>query len=181
MNTKNIRDLMVSLDEYPQISSDATVYDAIMTLDRYQVNRPPERQAYRAVLVADSNRNIVGKIGQLAFLKALEPRFRPEDARNELEIAGVSDDHISTMMDSIRLVMNGFTNLGARAKSVKVSSVMHPVAESIDIESGLAEAVHKLIEYQTLSLLVMEKGNVVGLIRLSDLLDEITREIRDEK
>lgn len=181
MSAKNVRDLMVSLDEYPQVPSDASVYDALMTLDKYQANRPPGRQAYRAVLIVNSTGKIIGKIGQLAFLKAVEPRYHPEDDFDELESAGVSEDHISTMMDTMRLVMNDFSDLRARAETVKVSKVMHPVTEGIDIDSNLAEAIHMLIKYQTISLLVKENGKIVGLIRISDMLDEITREIKEDE
>ena len=180
MRSKNIRDLMVSLEMYPQVAKGASVYDALMALDKAQANLPTGRQKYRAVLIKDAGGTIIGKIGQLAFLKALEPRYHPEDDIGELEIAGVSEDHISTMMESMRLVMDDLANLKDRAEAVHVEKVMHPVTESIDVGNNLADAIHLLIKYQTISLLVKENNRVIGLLRLSDMLDEITREIKEE-
>jgi len=180
MSAKNIRDLMVTIDMYPQVGKNASVYEAMMVLEKYQESRPPGRQKYRAVLVVDEAGKIIGKIGQLAFLKAFEPGYRPEGKFEELEIAGVSDDNISTMMDSMRLVMPDFADLKPRAKATPVTSVMRTVTEGIDIDSGMAEAIQLLVRYQTLSLLVKENGKIVGLLRLSDLLDEITRELMEE-
>jgi len=57
--------------------------------------------------------------------------------------------------------------------------VMHPVEENIDENAPLSEALHKMVVYQTLSILVTRDKKVIGLLRLSDLFDEIVKDIKN--
>jgi hypothetical protein len=50
---------------------------------------------------------------------------------------------------------------------------MSPVTERIGGDAMLTEAIHKIVTYQTLSILVMEQGRVTGILRLSDLIAEV--------
>jgi len=60
-----------------------------------------------------------------------------------------------------------------------VKNVMHSVVENIDEEASLAEAIHKMIMWQTLSILVRRKGDVVGILRLSDLYTELATTMKE--
>ena len=52
---------------------------------------------------------------------------------------------------------------------------------SIDEGAGLPEAISMFLSQQTLSLLVRRGSRSVGILRLSDLFDELSRRIlRDE-
>ena len=56
---------------------------------------------------------------------------------------------------------------------------MRPVTESIDENASLCEAIHKIVILQTLSILVKRGREVIGLLRLSDLFDEIARQMKE--
>ncbi|MBN2320866.1 MAG: CBS domain-containing protein [Acidobacteria bacterium] len=49
--------------------------------------------------------------------------------------------------------------------------------EHIDIETPIREVIHRMVEWQTLSILVTENGRPVGLVGLSDLCDEVIAEM----
>ena len=51
---------------------------------------------------------------------------------------------------------------------------------SIDESASLAEAAAVFVERQTLSLLVTRGGQTVGILRLSDLFDELARQIKQD-
>ncbi len=178
MDSKRVKDLMVPLDQYAVVSQDATLFDAVRALEQAHESLPAGRQPYRAVLVIDEKKRIVGKIGQLAFLTALEPRYSIVGDLESLARAGVSDEFVSSMMEHYRFFQDDLTDLCARAKGLSVKDVMHPVTESIDENATLAEAIHKIIVWQTLSILVTRGPDMVGLLRLSDLFDEITAQMK---
>lgn len=171
MDKKRVKDVMVPIDQYAVVGQSATVYEAIMALDEAQKNLPPGRQPYRAVLVVDAKKNVVGKIGQLGFLKALEPKYGVLGDMEKLARAGVSQEMIGSMMDHYRLFQDNLSDLCERVSTMPVADVMRPVTESIDAEAPLSDAIHQIVVLQTLSILVREGGRTVGLLRLSDLFD----------
>jgi predicted transcriptional regulator len=177
MDPKRVKDLMVPLDEYAVVSRDATLLEAVRALEKAQKAIPAGRQPHRAVLVLDENGRIVGKVGQLAVLRALEPRYNVVGDLESLARAGVSDQFVSSMMEHYRFFQDHLTGLCSRAATRSVREVMVPATESVDENVLLSEAIHRVIMWQSLSVLVTRGTDVVGVLRLSDLFDEITAQM----
>lgn len=178
MALKNAGDLMVSLSDYPIVASSATIFDAVVRLDDSRRNTKIGKQPYQAVLVADKSGQVIGKVGQFALLKGLEPRSRVSVDKEALARAGVSDEIMATALGHYRSFQVDLSEMCVGAFERPVSSIMTPFAEHIDIDTAICEVVHKMLEWQTLSILVTERDRPVGLIRLSDLCDEVMRQMR---
>jgi CBS domain-containing protein len=178
VDTKKVKDLMVPLEEYAVVNKDATLLDAVLALDKALMKLKPGRQKHRAVLVVDDQGKVVGKIGHLAFLKALEPKYNVLGDLRALSRVGVSQEFINSMMQNYQLFQDNLSDLCRRAASLKASDVMHPVSESIDENASLAEGIHRLVMYQSLSMLVTRREKAVGLLRISDLFEELTSEMK---
>lgn len=176
MDNKTAGDLMVPLDEYPVVDASATVLDAVMLLHASRKNMESGRQPFQAVLVADKNGRIVGKLGQLAILKALEPSQKLFD-QHDLDNAGVSPSIVKAALDQMRAFQSEFPEMCKGAAASPVSAAMHPFKEHIDIGTPIREVIHTMVEWQTLSILVTENDQPVGLVRLSDLCDEVIGEM----
>jgi signal-transduction protein with cAMP-binding, CBS, and nucleotidyltransferase domain len=176
MDNKTAGDLMVSLDEYPVIDASASVLDAVMLLDESRRKMDSGRQPFQAVLVSDEKGRIVGKLGQLAILKSLEPSRKIFDQR-DLTKAGVSESIVKAALDQMRAFQNEFSDMCRGVADSPVSSAMHPFNEHIDIAAPVREVIHYMVEWQTLSILVTENNQPVGLVRLSDLCDEVIKEM----
>jgi CBS domain-containing protein len=58
-----------------------------------------------------------------------------------------------------------------------MKDVMRPMTEQVDVNDTINEAIHKIIMWQILSVLVTKGEKVVGILRLSDLFDEVSRNI----
>ena len=56
MDTYNVKDLMVPLDEYATVSENTNVLDAIHALEEAQKAFDPNRYPHRAVLVVDEKK-----------------------------------------------------------------------------------------------------------------------------
>ncbi|MCP4685448.1 MAG: CBS domain-containing protein [bacterium] len=178
MTIKKAGDLLVPLEEYPIVDCSATVLDAVIRLDEARRKTGVGRQPYQAVLVADKEGKIVGKLGQLALLKALDPRSRIADDQDALARAGVSDNIMETAFGHARSFQVGLSEMCAGTSALPVQSVMDPFGERIDIGTPIHEVIHQMLERRNLSFLVTKDGRPVGLIRLSDLCDEVMRQMR---
>lgn len=180
MTEKRVKDLMVPIDEYPVVSPETTMLDAISALNEAQKKRPPNLQPYRAVLVKDKGGDVIGKLGQLAFLKALEPKHTVLGDLEKLRFAGVSDDLMQTMIGHYRFFEEALPELCARGRNLMVKDAMNPATESIDENAYLCEAISKIVLYQQLSILVTRGKRAVGVLRLSDLCDEVARQMKKQ-
>lgn len=178
MKTKLVKDLMLELTEYPCVQEEGTLLDAVLALDQAQKRLTKDRQPHRAVLVVNREGDVVGKIGQLAFIKALEPKY---DSLGDLELlskSGLDSGLINSMIANFNFWHDSLTDICARAHSIWVRDVMVPISVSIDENATLADAIHQIVMAQTLSLLVTRESRVVGILRLSDLFSEITSTIK---
>jgi CBS domain-containing protein len=178
MDRKRVKDLMIPLEECPVVDSRATLSEALLALDEAQKRLPSGRQPYRAVLVKDEDGRIVGKLGQWAFLMALEPKYAVHKDLGRLARAGVDPELVSAMMHHYQFFQDSLRDLCRRASTMTVREVMRPVEDNIDEDAPLNQAIHKLVLSQTLSVLVTRGAEVVGLIRLSDLFDEVAVEMK---
>lgn len=178
MTPKTVRELMVPLEEYAVVGPEASLLDAVLALDEAQKGLPPGRQPHRAVLVTGPDGKIVGKLGHLGFLKALEPRYDTVGDLATLSRVGLSGDFISSMMGHMELWKDSLEDVCQRARHTRVRDVMRPVTESIPDDATLTEALHNIIVHQSLSLLVTRGPEVVGILRLSDLFAAVTEQIR---
>lgn len=174
---KYVKDIMLPLSEYAIVSMEATLYDAFVMLKESQKKIPKGRQPHRAVLVVDKDNNIVGKLGHLGFLRALEPRYKNLGQLDMISKAGLTKEFITSMMNNYGLMQDDLEDIRIRTKKIIVKDVMRPVTENVDINDTINEAIHKIIMFQTLSALVTEGDKIVGILRLSDLFDEVSRNI----
>jgi len=175
MQTRQVKDLMLPLDEYAVVPRSATLRQGLATLARAQQKIPAGKPLHRAVLVTDEAGRIVGKLGQIGFLKALEPKYETIGDLEELALARLSDDFISSLMDTYRFWQDSMDDLCRRANRIQVGQVMSPIDASIEEGKSLSEAIHQFVMRQSLSLLVTRQGQAVGILRLSDLFLEVAR------
>jgi CBS domain-containing protein len=168
---------MVPIDEYPMVSERATLLEAIRVFNAAQRNQAPGRQPYRAVLVKDDGGRVVGKVGQMAFLRAIEPRRSMLKDVEGLGRAGVDSGYVDSILANYRLFEEPFSDMCLRSLNLRVKDAMHPVNETISEDAGICEAIRLIVQWQQLSLLVMRGESAVGLLRLSDLCDEVARQM----
>jgi len=174
---KYVLDIMLPIDEYAIVSEEATLYDAFLTLHEAQRKLPPDRQPHRAVLVVNKENKIVGKLGHLGFLKALEPGYKNLGQLDLISKAGLTKEFITSMMKNYNLLQDDLDDIRHRTKKIKMKDVMRPATEQVDVNDTINEAIHKIIMWQVLSVLVAKDGKVVGILRLSDLFDEVSGNI----
>ena len=175
--TRRVKDLMLSLDEYPVVDADANLIDAIRALDASHENLPSGRHLHRAVLVGRDG-EILGRLGHFAFLEALLRQESEMFRGGWIEQAGVSEELKQTTMSHLRALAGDQVGLCETGRHVRVRDVMRPATQRIDEEASLMTAIEMLVDTQCLSLLVTRGSTVVGVIRSSDVFNEVAHVLR---
>jgi hypothetical protein len=180
MKTIAVKELMVPLEAYATVSREATLREAIFALEQAQMTLDPSRHKHRAILVLDESGKVVGKITMKNILMALEPNYGKLEGIDVLERSGHSPDLIKSMLEDNALWAKPLQFVHERATRLKVGDFIQapPEGEYIDENANLGEAIHRLIAYPTLSLLVTCNDEVVGILRLSDVFTKICDTIK---
>ena len=175
MQSIKVKDLMVSLADYAAVSQEATLFEAVLALDDAQKRLHRDRHPHRAVLVLDAEGQVIGKLSQWDFIRALEPRYNEIVDFGSLVRLGFSSHFIRSMVKDQGLWQKPLENLCQRAFEVQVKDVMYTPAEGeyVQEDATLDEGIHQLVIVRHQSLLVTRDSKVVGVLRLSDVFAEI--------
>ena len=173
MKTILVKDLMVPVSAYATVSKEATLYDAIMALEKAQEEFDQNRYRHRGILVYDEDGRIMGKISQTAVLRALEPKYEQFDMpRSRYPFA---PSFMKSLFNQYDLWNKPLDDICKKAfqKRVKEFVELFDEREVVQEETSLNEAIHMLVVGQLQSLLVMKEGNVTGISRLTDVFQEV--------
>ena len=183
MKTKIVKDLMVPLSEYATVSKDASLYEAVLALEKAVATFDPKRHRHRAILIFDENNRIVGKIGQIDVLRALEPGYDEIVKSDSFTRRGLSPMYQKSLIEQYTLWNKPLNDLCRKAAEQKVETFMHAPSkgEYVEENTSLNEAIHQLIMGKHQSLLVTRDEEIVGILRLSDVFTEIVTNIKECK
>ena len=175
MKTLTVQELMVSLSEYTTVSEEATLYDAVLALEKVQETFDPQKHRHRGVLVYDKNNKVVGKLGQLDILKTLEPKYAEMGDLGPLSRAGFSPEFLRSMIEKFALWDKPLSDICSKAARMKVKEIMYTPTEGEYVEgnASLGEAIHQLVMGHHQSLLVTKGEDIVGVLRLVDVFKEV--------
>lgn len=179
MESRKVKDLMLALDEYATVASDATIREAVAALSKAQLGLTYNRHHHRAVLVLDRDGRVVGKLTHWAILHSLEPRFFGQADREALSRSNLSQEFIQSLEQRFSALRRDLASACREAARVLVRDAMVPVRESIDEEAELTEAIRMMVLGHWQSILVTRQGDVAGILRLSDVVEEVADLIRE--
>ncbi|MDC3237251.1 CBS domain-containing protein [bacterium] len=178
MESKIVKEMMIPLAEYTTVSEDANLLEAVMALEKAQVEFDQTGYRHRAILVLDQNGHIVGKVSQHDILIALELNYKKieENEKGTLSRFGLSNMFIKYTMKEYNLWDKPLDHLCKKAMQRNVKEFMYAPMEGefIDENETMNNAVHKLIIGKHHSLLVTQRGKIAGVLRLSDVFEKIT-------
>ena len=175
MKSRTVKEVMVPLEKYATVSETATMFEAVMALEKTQQEFDQTRYRHRAVLVYDNNKQIVGKVSQLDILKALEPKYEQIEDAKSISRLGYSRQFLKKMMDQFNLWNKPLDDICKKASSMKVRDFMYTPTEGEYIEESatLDQGIHQLIVGHHQSLLVTRENEIVGILRVTDVFKEI--------
>ena len=179
MHQDNVKDLMVPLENYATVDQEATLYEAVMAMEEAQKKIDQSRFKHRAILVLDKNRKVVGKLDLINVLRGLEPKYTQIEDLKELPL-NFTAAFIQSLLEKYDLWQQPLDDICRKAADIKVKDIMSTPSEGefISGQAGLNEAVHQLILGRHQSLLVTSEKEVIGILRLSDVFEEVSQLIK---
>ncbi len=181
MKTITVKEIMVPLAEYATVPEDATLYEAVLALEKAQQEFDKVRYyRHRAILIYDKNKKIVGKLSQLDVLKALEPKYEQITEAGAAHRFGFTKDYLKSMHEQFRLWDRPLNKLCEKAAEKKVKEIMYSPTEGeyVAEDARLDEAIHQLVVGHHHSLLVTRGEEIVGILRLTDVFREVSERIK---
>ncbi len=161
---KKVKDLMIPITEYSTVPVDALVQDAIKML----MGALNQSGAHRSVVVVDEQGDVMGILTLRDLIKALEPRSLDPDA-----VRG----SISWLVENTDPGVYPEGQFTQRSKLEAKKTVREVMGKlyliTIGDEAPLLKAVHIMLQNNVGSLPVLRDGKLVGMIRISEIFQEI--------
>ncbi|RJR35369.1 MAG: CBS domain-containing protein [Desulfobacteraceae bacterium] len=176
MKHTKVKDIMVPLAEYATVSKEATLYEAVVTLEHAQKNLGSDRYKHRAILVYDEDEKIVGKVSQMDVIRSLESGYVKVGDVRAISHSGFSQELLKSIMEKYDLWQAPLEDICRKANHLKVKEIMYTPTkgEYVSEDATLDEAIHQLIMGHHQSLLVTAGKDIVGILRLTDVFAQVT-------
>jgi CBS domain-containing protein len=163
---KKVADLMIPLENYPHVPYWYTLRQA-MAIVREAAIKFEGAFEPRSVLVFDEKYHLLGILTLKDIIRGLTPKLL-QGAVGKLQAAFDLDSVISDLEADLS---------GPKVKEASqtaVSEVMSPIKAAVDVGDSLAKAIFLMVKEEVGRMPVMAEQRVVGIIRLSDLFQEVS-------
>ena len=176
-----VKELMVPLSEYATVPEGSTLFDAVLALEKAQEEFDHTKYKHRGVLILDKNKHVIGKLGQLDVLRALEPKNKNLKEIEALSQFGFSSKFVRDVRKQRRLQAAPLKDICSKAAKLKVEDFMQASSEGefIDLEAPLEIAVLQLVMGDHPSLLVTTGEKIVGILRMTDVFAAVFHTMKE--
>ena len=178
-----VKDLMVPISEYATVSEQATLYESVLALEKAQEQYQQSRYAHRAILILDKNKRVVGRLSQMDFLCALEPRDANLDQIRKFNQFGFSRKAVALQQEEYLKNSPPILDVYSAAAKMNVTDLMQRLTEGeyVDENTSVDKALHQLTAGSNLSLLVTRGDDIVGVLRLADVFAAVFHAMKDSE
>jgi len=118
MEDIRVKQIMVPLSEYATVSDKANLVEAIRAMENKNMRFGDGPYRHRAVLVMDSKKRVVGKLGQVDIMRALEPNYDKIGTDVSLSRFGFSAAFMNAIRDQFDLWHRSLLVTAARGKKI---------------------------------------------------------------
>jgi CBS domain-containing protein len=177
------KDLMVPISEYATVSEGATLFEAVLALEKAQEDFEHTQYSHRAVLVLDKDKRVVGKLSQLDFLQIFEREDELSGENGDISKFGFGGKAIIAHKEKFRNKGASMEKILSRAARLNVEDFMQSPSEGeyIEEDTFMDIAVHQLVSGTHLSLLVVRDKEIVGVLRLSDVFGAVFHAMKESE
>ena len=183
MKSYTVKELMVPLSEYATVTEDATLYDAVLSLEEAQENFEDKHTRYRhrAILILDKDGGVIGKLSQLDVLRALEPKYTDMIEGEGSHRYGISKEFMKSVWEDYNLFADPLDDICRKAGEQNVKSFMYTPTEGeyVSEDASVDIAIHQLILGHHQSLLVARDKKIVGVLRLTDVFAAVFHKMKE--
>lgn len=172
-NNKQVKDIMINIFDYPHIPYWFSINQAIRIIKVSFLNIKKYLEPI-AILVFDEKYNLLGTVTIRDILKSLEPKIF--DRSEKANVSEEDETDISIAWET--LFNKGSKEIGEKP----VSEIMVPINKFVDPDDPIKKAAYLMLSHNLFLLPVLEhKKKLVGLVRMTELFDEISNRMMEEK
>ena len=169
LETLRIGDIMIPIGDYPSISPESTLKEAIAEMEQAQLKVDGRTSLPRVLLVMEFTGELVGTVRRRDIMRGLEPKHlvtQPLNYRKKLFDVSIDPNLTELSYESIVK--------GVREQaSQPVRSVMRPIQIALDFSDHIIKGVYEMVGYGMTLLPVMKDKKVVGVVRSVELFREL--------
>lgn len=166
-----VKDLMVPLSEYATVFEDATLFDAMLALDKSQAEFDHTKYTHRSILVLNQSKQVIGKLTFIDVIKAVGPHSNVSDEIKKLGQYGFSPKLMKQKYKTTPRKSDTLQHIYQKAAKLRVKECMQTPTkgEYVEQDIPLRLAIHQLVIGEHLALLVTDKNKIIGILRLTDV------------
>lgn len=159
---KKVKDLMIPLTDYPHIPYWFTIKQAIAIVKKASLGLEGKLEP-TILLIFDEKYQLMGSLSMKDLIRGIERKFSR------------SGDWMSKEWDT-PVFFEGLFTAGVKEEAQKtVSEIMSPVKDTIGAEDSIIKAIYIMMEKNHTLLPVIDQKNVVGVIRLNEIFNEVSK------
>lgn len=180
MEKMTVRELMRTIDEFPNISSQATFMEAVEALEKADQEFKSGKAPERILIVYGETGKILGKLSPIDVVKGLEPKYLNIEIPKSTPYYGMVQRSLESMKEVYRLWYTPLGELWKKARSVKIHEFIKlPTPDHmVNVDDKIDAAFHLFVVFRHGSLFVQDRHEIVGLIRFSDVYKKIRETMR---
>ncbi len=168
-DSKTVKELMVEITEYPHIAYWMSVRDAIAMIHSSS-DEISGLGDHHMVLVFDEKYQLKGVLTLKSLLAGIEPKFLRRDETSPYE--GFKDKDRA----SLSALVEGTFSMKCKEEAKKqVSEVMVPTHATVEVNDSVEKAAFIMLQADVNLLPVMDGEKIAGVLRLSDIFNELTK------
>ena len=175
MKTKTVGTLMVPLSEYATVSKDATVKEALRSLENKNMSYGDGPYRHSSLVVVNKDGHAVGRVSQVDIMRALEPGYSQLGDSRWIERSRLSERMLISIREQFSLWEQPVQKLRQTMENVRVSEIMQVPSEGefVDESDTLNVAMHRIVMGSHHSLLVTRNRKIVGILRSTDAFNAL--------
>ena len=168
LDNVRVKDLYITIDDYPNISLDAPIGYAIYYM--YRVLQ--DKNKYRNILVLDDDDHLKGYLSLKDLIRAVGPDYlqkrHPDVKGNQpFNIEGISQDLTALSL----LWEEGFTAKLHNELKKPVREYMTLMQDRVSLQDHFSKCMYLMLLHDVIVLPVLENDMVIGVIRQIDVFE----------
>lgn len=171
---RRVKEVMIPVDKYPSVRDNATLREAIVKIEKAQLEVELRKSLPRVLLVFDEINVLVGTVRRRDIMRGLEPKFllsKPLEYKKKLFDIAVDPNLAELSYDR---VVRGIRDQANRP----VSDVMRPIEAILDADDHVMKALQEMVALDVTLIPVLENRKLIGVVRSVEVFHELAQLVR---
>lgn len=168
MKKLTAEEIMVPLDSYPHIPYWFTLRQAMVEMEKGELETGGRKSLPRFVLVFDEQYQLMGLVRRRDVFRGLEPDYL-DHTTAKMMAEGKSDFSELSRVEDLE---------GLRLRAERpVSEIMQPIKVTVRHDDSLFQVVNMMVHYDESIMPVMKDDRVIGVVRSVDVFHHLAKVI----